>query len=175
MNTEKTELRRSLKQVRLEMSDAERTIKSRAIVERLKQAIDWPGVKTLHYFEPIKQLLEVEISGLIVYLEDNYPDLKLFTPRLIGDTWQLVAARGGTPPSEFDVVIVPMLGFDNNLQRIGYGGGYYDKLLATQPKAKKIGVCFENGKIENIPADAHDIPLNMVITESAAYEGAKVT
>ncbi len=151
------------------MSDAERTVKSRAINERLKKAIDWSGVKTLHYFEPIKQLLEPEISDLITHLEGSYPDLKLFTPRLIGDAWQLVAIRSGTPPTGFDAVIVPMLGFDKTLQRIGYGGGYYDKFLATQSHAKKIGVCFEAGKAEHIPAESHDVPLDLILTETQIY------
>ncbi len=169
MKSDKAELRRLLKQTRMEISDAERTLKSRAINERLKKALGWSGVKTLHYFEPIKQLMEPDISGLITYLEDNYPGLKLFTPRLISGAWQLVAARGGTPPTEFEVVIVPMLGFDKNLHRIGYGGGYYDKFLATQPQAKKIGVCLEAGKLDYIPSELHDVALDAVITETQTY------
>ncbi len=169
MKLGKAELRQSLKQSRLEMRDAERTTKSRAINERLKKVVDWSGVKTLHYFEPIKQLMEPDISGLITYLEDNCAELKLFTPRLIGGVWQLVAARGGTPPTEFDIIIVPMLGFDKNLHRIGYGGGYYDKFLATQPQAKKIGVCFEAGKLDYIPSELHDVALDAVITETQTY------
>src|SRR5947208_16075081 len=111
----KVDLREQLRHTRLEMTEAERTLKSREIVARLKQAIDWSQVKTLHYFEPIRRLVEVDISDLITHLEDNYPDLKLFTPRLIGKEWDLIAVKGGTPPAEFDAVIVPMLGFDGSL------------------------------------------------------------
>jgi 5-formyltetrahydrofolate cyclo-ligase len=70
----------------------------------------------------------------------------------------------------FDVIIVPMLGFDTSLQRIGWGGGYYDKFLATQPKAKKIGVCYSIGEVERIPAEPHDIPLDMIMTERHTYK-----
>jgi len=62
-----------------------------------------------------------------------------------------------------------MLGFDKTLNRIGYGGGYYDKFLANQPDAQKIGVCFEQGKVEHIPAEPHDIPLDIIITEEKVY------
>ncbi len=151
------------------MGDGERMVKSREIIARLRDVTDWSRVKTLHYFEPIRRLLEVDTDDFITGLEDNYPDMKLFTPRLISDEWQLVAAKGAKIPSDFDVIIVPMLGFDKNLHRIGYGGGYYDKFLATQPRAKKIGVCFEAGKVENLPAEAHDIPLGIIITEVNAY------
>ena len=161
----KAELRAELKQARLEMSEANRTVKSRAINERLKGALEWSQVKSVHYFEPIKSLVEVDISGFIVWLEDDYPDIQLATTRQIGDKWEMISLKSTPPPEKFDVIIVPMLGFDEQLHRIGYGGGYYDKFLSTQPQAKKIGVCFEQGKIQNIPAESHDIPMHEIITE----------
>ena len=166
---QKQALRADLKEKRLSISDAQRTIMSRQIVEHLNKSVDWSRVNSLHYYEPIKQLLEPDISPLIVELEDTYPDLKLFTPRLIGDKWELVAVRGGDPPDQFDVILVPMLGFDENLNRIGYGGGYYDKFLATQPKAQIIGVCYESGKVSLIPNEIHDIAVTTIITDFNTY------
>lgn len=152
------------------MTDAERTVKSRAIVERLKEAADWPAITTLHYFEPLRELMEPDISGLITYLEDNYPGIQLFTPRKISDKWEMVSVRNGAAPDNFDVVIVPMLGFDpKTLHRIGYGGGYYDKFLATQRQAKKIGVCFESGKAELLENEPHDVPLTLIVSDTSTY------
>jgi 5-formyltetrahydrofolate cyclo-ligase len=166
----KAQLRQTLKQTRLEMEDGERTLKSRGIVSQLKQLMDWPGIKSLNYFEPIRGLLEPDVSDLITYLEDTYPELQLCVPRLIEDKWEVVGVRGGVPPDEFDAVIVPMLGFDpESLHRIGYGGGYYDKFLVSQPQAQKIGVCFENGKAAQIPAEAYDIQMDLIVTESNIY------
>lgn len=151
------------------MPEEAHRLASQAIVERLKPALDWSQAKSLHYFEPIAGLLEPDIRGFITDLEDIYPDLPMSVPRLIGDTWQLVSTRGGEPLTKFDVIIVPMLGFDpKTLHRIGYGGGYYDKFLATQPQARKIGVCFEQGKTK-IPATSQDIPLNIILTEEHLY------
>lgn len=167
----KVELRETLKQNRLAMTDAEHTLKSRAIVKRLKKLADWPAVKTVHYFEPIHELLEADLSDLVTYLEDNYPGIQLFTPRLINGAWQMISIKEKAPPKSFDIVVVPMLGFDpKNLHRIGYGGGYYDKFLATQAKAKKIGVCFEAGKFDHVPTESHDVPMDIIVTDRAVYK-----
>jgi 5-formyltetrahydrofolate cyclo-ligase len=168
MNKDKAKLRSRLKKARLELTNAEHTIKSRAIVEKLKKVIDWETVKTLHYFEPLKELLEPDIHSFISWLEDNYPDLALFTPRLIDNSWELIAVRGDKMPENFDVVIVPMLGFDSTLNRIGYGGGYYDKFLSRQKQSRKIGVCFSLGQVERIPIEDHDIALDFIVTEENA-------
>ncbi len=166
MKPTKAELRQALKQARLKMLDEEHRLASLAIVERLKLTIDWSEVKSVHYFEPIEELLEVDISPFIIYLEDTYSKLQLATSRQIEGEWEIVGVHGGQPPHQFDAVIVPMLGFDPaTLHRIGYGGGYYDKFLASQPKAKKIGVCFEQGKVKHLLNKVHDIPLDMILTE----------
>jgi 5-formyltetrahydrofolate cyclo-ligase len=163
---QKSELRQALKAARLELTTAEYTVKSRALCENLKQATDWSQVKTLHYFEPMHQLLEPDTSDLITYLEDTFPKMHLATSRKVGDSWEVIGVRGDQPADDFDVIIVPMLGFDKALHRIGYGGGYYDRFLATQPSAKTIGVCFEQGKLEHIPTEPHDITLKQIITDT---------
>jgi 5-formyltetrahydrofolate cyclo-ligase len=81
----------------------------------------------------------------------------------------MVSTQRESAPDVFDVVIVPMLGFDNDLQRIGYGGGYYDKFLAGQGGAKKIGVCFTLGLISKVPSEPHDIKLDTIVTENKIY------
>lgn len=155
----KTALREQLKQARLELPAAERAANSAAIVNQLKQAIDWSEATTLHCYEPIPSLNEVDISSFISTLQVEHPNIKIYTPQQVNDAWQI-------PNIKFDVIIVPMLGFDpETLHRIGYGGGYYDKFLATQPQAKKIGVCFAQGKVKHIPSVAHDVALDRVITD----------
>lgn len=163
MNLTKPELRKLLKAKRLSLSEQERWDKTRAILARLQKAINWDEVGTVHIFEPIIELGEVDVSGFVGHDE-------LFTSRKLEGEWRQVAFRGGTPiPAQFDVIIVPMLGFDSELHRIGYGGGFYDKFLATQPRAKKIGVCYEVGKVDKLPIEPHDIPLNLIVTEDKTY------
>jgi len=173
MTDTKNQLRAQLKQDRLALSDDQHQLKSRFIVERLEQVIDWPSIRTLHYFEPIARLKEVDISGLIKFLVARQPQIRLYTSFQDAGVWWVTHHGSKAPitaPPSFDVVIVPMLGFDpKTLHRIGYGGGYYDKFLASQPKAQKIGVCFESGKLKKIPTEPHDIALDIIITDLAAY------
>lgn len=171
MNFAKTELRRALKKARLALSPQERQAKSAAISARLWQALDWTTVANLHCYEPIEHLGEVDITDFITALQTDYPKIQLSSSKQIGNDWKVVSITDGqsTSDTKFDVIIVPMLGFDKSLHRIGYGGGYYDKLLATQPDAKKIGVCFEQGKLNHLSIEPHDIPLDSILTEARVY------
>lgn len=167
MAASKTELRRGLKQARLEMLDEAHRLASQTIVKRLESIADWSKVGSVHLFVPIQELAEVDINEFIRYLEDNYPNIHLATSRLIEDEWEIVGLHGGEPPEQFGVIIVPMLGFDpKTLHRIGYGGGYYDKFLAGQKSAQKIGLCFEQGRLDGLPVERHDVVLNLVVTEA---------
>lgn len=64
-----------------------------------------------------------------------------------------------------DVIIVPLLGFDRAGHRLGYGKGYYDRLLARSP-ATAIGVAFAAQEIDLVPRDPHDHPLDWIVTET---------
>ena len=153
-----------LKDRRLSLSSEERAAKSELILANLNNAIDWSGMKAIHIFEPMLDLGEVDISKFA-------GEGSLFTSRKIDNRWQVVSLKGNAPvPDQFDVVIVPMLGFDPSLHRIGYGGGFYDRFLATQPHAKKIGVCFEVGHVASLPVEPHDISLDLILTEAEIYK-----
>lgn len=168
----KPELRKSLQQARLAMPADDRRLLANHIAERLLQAIDWPQVRTVHCFEPIMRLGEVDLVDFVVALQTDREDIAVYTSRKYGDKWEVASADTdmfAQPVPAFDVIIVPMLGFDEKRHRIGYGGGYYDMFLASQPRAKKIGVCYEAGRVEQIPAESHDVALDMIITESHTY------
>lgn len=172
MRYTKSQLRKSLRQTRLALTPEARQQKATEIAERLLQAVDWPEINKVHCFEPIMRLGEVDLVDFVVALHTDREDIEVYTSRKINGEWRVVLADTDetvdTVP-EFDVVIVPMLGFDTSLQRVGYGGGYYDRFLAGQHGARKIGVCYEAGKVEQIPIEPHDIPLDMIITESHTY------
>lgn len=61
------------------------------------------------------------------------------------------------------ICIIPGLGFDNSFNRIGYGGGYYDKFLSNY-KGIKIGICYDELLIDNIPTEKTDIKMDIIVT-----------
>ena len=71
-----------------------------------------------------------------------------------------------------DIIFVPMLGFDKNLNRIGYGKGYYDKTISKLRNLKKIfviGLAYDNQMVRCIPTENHDEKMDIIITDKKVY------
>ena len=70
-------------------------------------------------------------------------------------------------PVQPTVLLVPLLGFDAAGYRLGYGGGYYDRTLATlAQKPLTIGIGYEVGRLQTIYPQPHDRPMDAIVTES---------
>jgi 5-formyltetrahydrofolate cyclo-ligase len=68
---------------------------------------------------------------------------------------------------EANVLIVPMVGFDSQRYRLGYGGGFYDRTFAATTKnVRRIAVGFETARTKTIYPQTFDIPVDLVITEN---------
>ncbi|HEY5889875.1 MAG TPA: 5-formyltetrahydrofolate cyclo-ligase [Acidimicrobiia bacterium] len=81
-------------------------------------------------------------------------------------------AKGPTvSPFHIDLFLVPGLGFDSRGNRIGRGGGYYDRELAMRrPDVLTIGVTVENRVFDELPVDLHDQPITHLVTELGVRE-----
>jgi 5-formyltetrahydrofolate cyclo-ligase len=64
-----------------------------------------------------------------------------------------------------DLIFVPMLAFDKAGNRLGYGGGYYDRTLASYGDTQAVGFCYAALRVDNVPAGPHDRPLKTIFTE----------
>jgi 5-formyltetrahydrofolate cyclo-ligase len=64
-----------------------------------------------------------------------------------------------------DLILTPLLAFDDFGARLGQGGGFYDRTFATLPDVVRIGFAYDGQRLENIPMDAHDQRLHGVLTE----------
>lgn len=65
---------------------------------------------------------------------------------------------------DIELMIIPGVAFDRRRNRLGRGKGFYDRLLAAS-KATKIGVGYEFQLLDELPAEPHDIPMDMIITQ----------
>ena len=66
-----------------------------------------------------------------------------------------------------DILLIPLVAFDKDLNRLGYGGGYYDRLIAKSSKKKKImkiGLALSFQKINKVPINLHDQKLDYIVT-----------
>lgn len=72
-----------------------------------------------------------------------------------------------------DVMLIPLLAFDEKCLRIGYGGGFYDRTIAEYKKLGRelvtIGVAFEGQKVDHVPQEDCDQILDIIVTETEIY------
>ena len=69
--------------------------------------------------------------------------------------------------SDVKAVIIPMLAFDKKGNRLGYGSGYYDRFLSSHPHLTRIGLAFACQELEEIPADATDAGMDIIVTDTS--------
>ena len=72
-------------------------------------------------------------------------------------------------PSDIDLIIVPCVGFDEKRNRLGHGGGYYDRYMPKCKKASLVCIAFEAQKLDNIVVGRYDMRPDRVVTEKDIY------
>lgn len=122
---------------------------------------------------------EIDIRPLLWALHARgHPILLPETPKrgnpLIFRIWRpgmaMVPERFGThrptgPIATPDWLLIPLLAFDRTGNRLGYGGGFYDRTLATLPGARAIGCAFAAQELDQVPTTEHDARLAAIATE----------
>ena len=197
----KKELRREVLTRRDALSASAREQASRTICQELKDRLAYlsPG-STVAVYAPMKSEVNLEDFIAWCYtkkLTVVFPcmNMKGSTPRMYMRSVEYLAWQDRNVPfianplkryaeddesiSDFpvcapgsiDAVIVPMVAFDSDFQRLGYGGGNYDEYLRfvsceTLPGAgaKIIGVAFETQRVNQVPTEPHDLPLPCIIS-----------
>ena len=85
--------------------------------------------------------------------------------------WNIPVPAGG-PEIVPDIIIAPVVGFDAECYRLGYGGGYFDRTLATLKGSRRvIGIGYSTARIETIHPLPHDIPMNAIVTDRETVAG----
>ena len=105
-------------------------------------------------------IVKEDISLRLSYLRD----FSALVPSTFGVP-EPIGSEISARAEDIDTIILPMLGFDRNGRRIGYGAGYYDRFLSQNRKLHKIGIAFACQEFENLPVDENDIRMDYIITE----------
>jgi len=158
---------------------------SSAICQKIKQLDDYKNANRIaFYFAKEKEVSlnsligEAILEGKEVFLPRTLVSEKklvfhqLFTlGELIPGPFGLLEPPVKNPvlePDKFDIIFVPGIAFDWNKGRIGYGGGYYDRILGSA-MGKKIGVAFSFQVFKELPLEPHDQKVDLVITEKEVF------
>lgn len=148
------------------------------------------GVRYLHLFLPILSKKEVNTYAIASWLKENHPQIQLVLSKsnfedhslshfvwneqtpLAENKWGITEPQGGTEigATELDMVLVPLLVFDERGHRVGYGKGFYDRFLAEcSPKIQKIGLSHFEPLAHIDDTFDFDIPLDACITPSRIW------
>ena len=172
--------RARLTALRATVAPEQRAAAARSIAAGLDRAVAALAVRTIGLFWPIEGEISLLPWGRAI-AEQRGAELCLpvvVTPKAPLEYWRWTPGEAMQPgfwnipqPSRREVVLpdlmlAPVLGFDAANYRLGYGGGYFDRTLATrQPRPFVIGVGYDFGALETIFPQPHDIPLDGVLTE----------
>lgn len=179
----KSQIRMERLALRDALSVEQRQLKSLAIAENGASALRFAAASVVSGFMPIRS--EVDVRPLMEALRARagriclpvMVDRETIVFREYVKSAELVKSGFGTTgPGENaavldpDVLLVPLSAFDTNGHRIGYGAGHYDRAIARLHakglNPTLIGIAFDCQEVPSVPAEAHDVALDAVLTES---------
>jgi len=183
----KSELRKKYKALREELSQTQIEDYSLAIANQLLKLNVWDK-SFYHIFLTIEEQHEVNtdyilniLSGKdknIIISKSNFTDYSM-THYLLTDNTKIKKNHYNIPEpvdgitivvEQIEVVFIPLLAFDSNGNRVGYGKGFYDRFLADcKPQTTKIGLSFFEVENEIFEASEDDIKLDFCVTPSNIY------
>ena len=188
----KKELRKLFKERRVALSPTETAAQSQAIARLFFASFPVAGFQAIHFYLPIRRQNEVDTFPIIDTLQQKFPRTSIIVPRSLPETgemehylwtpdielftnqWDILEPNPDTSPlfplSKIDLVIIPLLAFDHQGNRVGYGKGFYDRFLAQcRSNVLKVGVSFFDPVETITDADAFDVRLDYCITPTHVW------
>ncbi|MEA5576947.1 5-formyltetrahydrofolate cyclo-ligase [Anabaena sp. UHCC 0451] len=179
----KTELRRKLLKTRQSMTVQEWKQKSDRISEQLQNSLLFTQATTILAYFSFRQ--EPDLSPVFTDSQRRWGFPRCVGKSLSWHLWQpddilhigdygITEPHPEAPiidPTEVDLILVPCVACDRQGYRLGYGGGYYDRLLSSPAWSKipTMGVVFDFAYFAQLPCDNWDKPLQGVVTETILY------
>lgn len=173
----KGEIRRELLKKRSSLDEEERERLSRSICLRIASLPEYKRAQSILFFYPVKGepdiralLTQAIKEGRALLPKVEGEDLSLHR---VGSLSDLSPGAYGIPeplvkdqvePSSIDLLLVPGVGFDLEGFRLGWGKGYYDRLL-KRAGGTKLGIAFSFQVLDRLPRDHWDVPVDAVVTE----------
>lgn len=178
---DKSILRKAILARRQAVAEDERKRHERSIIRHI---LAWPcygDAESLALYMPVRS----EVSLLALWQPDQR---RIFFPKVSGEHLVFSSAESkedfvegaygipepisdrNTESSGIDLIFVPGVAFDRYGHRLGYGKGYYDRLIERCPDTTFIGVCLDEFCIEKLPVDPWDAKVDFVVTQAGIYK-----
>lgn len=168
------------------LSPEERRARSAAIENRLFSLPAFRSAAVVMFFASFRSEVETEhmigralAEGKRVVLPRvkgkalELVEIGSFERDVAPGAWGIPEPERGRPAelAEIGLIVVPGAAFDGRGNRIGYGAGFYDKLLPRY-QGRTVALAFELQIVPEVPADSHDIPVQTIVTEKRVIEAA---
>jgi 5-formyltetrahydrofolate cyclo-ligase len=175
MHDDKARLRRQARQIRGTTSPQTLQAAGRAVAPRVLAWLEQMGARSVLVYVSVRRELPTGPTLQALWARG----LTVAVPRIEGQTMQarrlssddvLVDGAFGVPTSEgplverIDAVLCPGLSFTVDGARLGYGGGFYDRFLATHPHALPAGLCVDEAVVDWLPVEPHDVRMHTLVT-----------
>ena len=188
----KKEMRKKMLSLRDSLSEKERMEKSREIAKRLFTLEEFQKAEVVLSYQSFRSEVEttemnqkIRESGKSLYLPKTYADRKeMAFYRVYSDADLIPGYQGILEPQEKEpfteklaslkpekvLMLMPGAAFDDKGNRIGYGGGYYDRYLELHPQLHTLALAFDMQVLFEVPAEEQDIKPQLLVTETNIYQ-----
>ena len=174
----KSELRALIREKKRAMTQQQIEKASRELGEKFRLCEQYQKAKTVYGYMPFNQEIRT-----VPMLEQAMRDGKqVAVPKVYGDTMRFILVTDLTAMEKSDygipepiadepvaddpyaLVLMPGLAFTAQGDRMGYGGGYYDKFLAAERSHPTVALCYDFQLVESLPTEEFDVPVHLVLT-----------
>lgn len=174
---DKKELRSHIRACKRAMTQEQIENASAVLAQKLYVTAQYQNATTVYGYLPYNQ----EVRTVPILQQALRDGKKVAVPKMYGDTMRFIylSDLNAVEPNEYGIpqpvadtpvaddpnalVLMPGLAFDDKGNRMGYGGGYYDKFLAAEPNHPTVALCYAFQMVPSIPTDTYDIPVDLVI------------
>ena len=174
---EKKELRKWIREQKRAMTPQMVAQASAELAQKLFATSFYQNADTIYGYLPYNQ----EVRTVPILERALQDGKRVAVPKVYGDSMRFIYLEDLTQvaPSEMGIpepildepvaedstalVLMPGLAFDKNGNRMGYGGGFYDKFLAAEPAHPTVALCYGFQMVDAIPTDYYDIPVDLVL------------
>lgn len=174
---DKKALRREIREQKRAMTEEEIVSRSEKLGQLFAQSEAYRNAKTIYGYLPYNQEVRT-----VPMLERALRDGKrVAVPKIYGDTMKFLYLDDltkveknemGIPEPVADtpvaddrtaLVLMPGLAFTKQGDRMGYGGGFYDRFLAEEPDHPTLALCYDFQMVESLPTEEFDVPVDTVL------------